>query len=500
MRTRTPLAAAGVLLWLVGLCAAAEPNAVPPGCWPAAKAERIEKALDAWFSADANDRAGLYSRVLAKQPIGLSREALARIAAARGPEGTKGPAGTTRVSLPWDPNNPRGWANIRLPDNYTPTRAWPLAICLHGSGADGDNVTSFYSPQLNNDGFITIYPTTTDKQHMWSTGAEVANVYRLLSWAGRRWRVDYRRLVVTGGSMGGMGTWSHLLSAPHLWAAGGSVAGHPAAMKGGILENLRHTPLYVLHGEKDTDGASLAPVEHVRAAVAELKRRKIPHVYVEAPDAGHTPPRKYWRAMNRWIANQKPQPHSPRPLFLPADGNRAIWQMQLDPLGLAGQDDPAWKLIQAGKSAEAIANLNRRTAGGEDSARVHLLRAVARVPGLVGEYPWSLDPDSFAGSDGWSARSEAIALKDLRAALKTKKGKGALPKFFDAAVYVMMAKIHARRFTSLVDERGIAWVRHYNAAVASVRSALTSKPGYREAARLVAALKSRLPDLPRRNR
>ena len=473
---------------------------VPVGCWPGEQADRVEQALDTYFAADANSRSAIYRETLVDLPIGLSREDLRRIASAKPPEGKKGPDGTTRMPLPWDPNNPRAWVNVRLPDNYTPARAWPVAVCLHGSNSDGDNVTSFYSPQLNRAGFITVYPTTTDRKHMWSAGIEVANVHRILSWAGRRWRVDYRRLVVTGASMGGMGTWSHLLSAPSLWAAGASVAGPPAAMKGDLLENLRRTPLYILHGEKDTDGASLAPVEHVRLAVAGLKKRNLPHVYVEAPDAGHTPPKKYWQAMNRWIAAQKSQPHSPRPLFLPPEGKRAIWQVQLDPLGLGGQGDPAWKLIQAGQTAQAIARLNRRIALGERTAHLHLLRAAARLPGLTGEYPWSLEPDRFDASEGWSTRNEAIVLGDLKAALTARTGKGALPGLFDASVHVMMGKIHARRFTSLVDRKGIAWVRHYNAAVGSVRAALRSKPGYRDALRLANALRTRLPKLPRRDR
>ncbi len=492
-------ATTAVLLTAALLCTATGAgNEPPPGSLPAKDANAVEAALTAFFAADQADRADIHRKHLAKLPAGLTLEDLQRLAKAAPPQGRKGRHGVTRVKLPWLPDNSRGWVNVALPDEYTPKRAWPVAICLHGSNSDGDNVVSFYSPQLNRAGFITLYPTTTSRKHLWSTGVEMANVYRILSWAGRRWRIDYRRLVCTGGSMGGMGTWSHLLARPGLWSAGASVAGHPAAMKGDVLERLRGVPFYILHGEKDTDGASLAPVEHVRAAVAALKRRRIEPVYVEAPGAGHTPPMKYWREMNRWITRQPPQKHSPRPLLLPDKKGRALWQVQLDPLGLEGLTDPDLELIRRGKADEARRNLTRRIRSGDAVAGTFLLRAVASVPGLLDDYPWDLKPESFGADDGWTAENESAALKDLRTALAKRDGKGSTPDLFDAAVWVTIGKLHARRYAATVDAKGLAWVKHYNAAVAAVRASLRSKAGYDEAGMLAQALRKRRPNLPRR--
>ncbi|MFP4055060.1 MAG: hypothetical protein ACLFV7_14465 [Phycisphaerae bacterium] len=500
-RGRLRSAATAVLLTAALLCTGARAgDKPPPGCLTAKDANAIEAALDAFFAADAAERVGVYRKRLAELPAGLTLEDLQRIAEAKAPRGRKHRHGVTRVKLPWLKDNPRGWVNVALPEDYTPARAWPVAVCLHGSGSDGDNVVPFYSPQLNRAGFITLYPTTTSKKHLWSTGVEMANVYRILSWAGTRWRIDFRRVVCTGGSMGGMGTWSHLLARPQLWSAGASVAGHPAAMKGDLLENLRPVPFYILHGEKDTDGASLAPVEHVRAAMAALKRRGIEPVYVEAPGAGHTPPMKYWREMNRWIARQPPQEHSPRSLLLPGPDGRALWQVQLDPLGLDGLTDPDLERIRQGKTQEARANLTCRIRKGDADATVFLLRAVSVVPGLLDDYPWDLQPNRFSEDDGWTTADESAAMKDLRTALNRSGGKGPTPGLFDAAVWVMIGKLHARRYAATVDAKGLAWVKHYNAAVAAVRASLRSSPGYVPAGRLATALKKRRPKLPRRRR
>jgi len=517
MRIAHCLAIAAMLLCLPTLVDADEPREIRGvttlGCWNSRQADRVEKALDTYFAADANSRSAIYRETLVDLPIGLSREDLRRIASAKPPEGKKGPDGTTRMPLPWDPNNPRAWVNVRLPNNYTPTRAWPVAVCLHGSDADGDNVTAFYLPQLSKAGFITLYPTTLDKSHMWSHTDEITNVHRILSWAGRRWRVDYRRLVVTGASMGGMGAWYHMLADPHIWSAGTSVSGHPAAMKGPVLQNLQGKPFYLLHGEKDT-GQTLSPVENVRTVCDRLRRRWIQVTLMEVRGVDHNIPRLWWRPMNRWIARQGRLSHSPRPMFLPDRGDPPIWRIRLDGLGLGGRADPAWWCIQAGQVESAIYFLdldrkrlqdpnfpfNAKIPRSSSPAQRSLLWAAARLPGLTREFPRSLRIAEFSNSAGWSIDGQRQALVHLKEALVQAGEGNTVPNRFIASVHVQIAKIHACRLAAALEKKGTGWLRHYNAAVAALRAALRSKPGYRDALRLAKALRTRLPELPRRGR
>lgn len=470
------------------------PAAPPPpaGCWDAAQAEKLEKSLDEFFAEpDAAKRAQAFASALEPLQPGLSLEELESIAKAVPPAGEK-KGHVWRVQAPWLKDNPRGWLNVSIPKDYSPKKTWGLVVALHGSGSDGDNLPSFYSPQMNDAGYFVIYPTTTAVANFWSTPAEMANVYRLVEWMGRNYRIDFRRLVVTGGSMGGMGTWSHLLARPELWSVGASVAGHPAALEGEIFEKLRGIPFYILHGEKDTNGASLAPVEHVRLAVEELKKRKLDYVYVEEPGAGHTPSMKYWQEMNAWIAKQAPKAFSPRPLFLPLSGERALWQRAADPAGL--QDDPALALMKSGKFADAKKDLDERIAKTPGDAKSYMLRAVANVPALAKPLPDNLDPAALKdGNDGWGALNEANALRDLDAALRAKDGKGDDAKGFDANVDLMIAKVWARRFAVTVPSGGTSWVAPYQTYVKALQESLKLNMSNPEAVRLAQAMNAKLP-------
>ncbi len=474
------------LLWAAGVACAATP-AVPAGLWDAAKAEKLETSLDAFFAeTDAGKRAELFKKeILPKEP-GLALDDFERIAKAAPPL----PGNMLRVQCPWAKENPRAWFNCSAPKGYTPAKAWGLVIALHGSNSDGNNMVPFYSPQLNDAGYFVLYPTTTAINNMWNADPEMANVYRIIDWAARNYRIDFRRLVITGASMGGMGTWSHLLEQPHVWSCGGSAAGHPAAMGGEVLENLRGIPFYILHGEKDTAGVSLADVKNVRIAVEELKKRNIDHVYVEAPGAGHTPPMEFFQAMSVWITKQAPKAWSPRPLFLPSGEKRALWQIREDRLGI--KTDPALAMIKDGKAKEAKTELDGRLRS-KDDPRVYLLRAMAQVPALIDPLPDSLDPTAMAdAAKGWNAASENAALSDLDHALRSKAGKDD-EKAFNAYTYLLIGKIWSKRFAVAIGAGGTGWVTAYQNCSNAIKASNQLDPAAVETARLAQAVIARLP-------
>ncbi len=463
--------------------------AIPADVWDAAHAEKFEKALDTFFAEkDTTKRAEIFKKDIAPQDSELKLEELETIAKAAPPTGTQNGA-LWKVQYPWGKDNPRGWFNFAMPKSYSPTKASGLVIALHGSSGDGNNLPSFYTPQLNDAGYFIIYPTTTDATHMWNDPAEMATVYRLIEWAARNYRIDLRRLVVTGGSMGGMGTWTHLLEKPEIWSAGASIAGHPAAMQGDILEKLRGIPFYILHGEQDTNGVSMADVKNVRKAVEELKKRNLEHVYVEAPGAGHTPPAQFWSAMNEWIAKQPQKAFSPRPLFFPPAGKHTLWQAKLDPLGISS--DPALALIREGKTKEARADLDARLK--KDDARASLLRAICQIPALLDPLPDNLDPKILSdASKGWGTATETAALADIAQALRSKAGKDS-PGPFDSYARLLNAKIWAKRFATSVGAGGTGWVPAYQACLKEIQAANQLDTSNAEVVRLAQAVSAKLP-------
>ncbi|MBI5725588.1 MAG: prolyl oligopeptidase family serine peptidase [Planctomycetes bacterium] len=430
---------------------------LPPMCWTARQAESIEKELDAFFAeTDPAKRAGLHREKLAGLPIGLTLDELETIARSPPLEGEKKKRGYVRMKCDWLKDNDRGWFNIALPKNYSPAKACPLAVIMHGSSADGDNMPTWYTPKLNDAGFITIYPTTTDVGRYWGDEVEVANIFRLIDWAARRYRVDFRRLVCTGGSMGGVGTWSMILQYPQLWSCASSVAGYPAATQGEILENIRGIPFYFVHGDEDH-----IPVSGPRAASADLKRRGIAHVYVEAPGEKHTPSMKYWTAMTDWLIAQGPKWHSPRPLFLPA-GGRPLWRCVQDPLGLNDPDDPVIALIRQGKTTDAAKAVQKRLADKVEPARAQMLLALNALPCLLDPYPYDLDAGKFDQKKGWNTTSENKAIEALARAIAEKDGRGPFPAAFERDLRLLLIKIHLKRVAQTAATPA-GWVAHWDA-------------------------------------
>jgi hypothetical protein len=261
-------------------------------------------------------------------------------------------------------------------------------------------------------------------------------------------------------------------------------------MSGDILEKLRGVPFYILHGEKDTNGASMADVKNVRLAVEELKKRNIEHVYVEAPGAGHTPPMECFAAMNVWMTKQAPKEWSPRPAFFPAGDKRALWQIRADPMGI--WSDPAIALIKDGKAKEAKTELDARLKT-KDEPRIYVLRALAQMPALLESLPDNLDPKAMAdAAKGWGALTENGALSDLDRALKSRSGKDDA-KAFDAYVQLQIAKIWAKRFAATVGAGGTAWVPAYQNCSNAIKASNQLDPTVIETVRLAQAVSARLP-------
>ncbi len=462
----------------------ASPAQVPAGCWPAERAERLEKSLDAFFAEpDAAKRRDLYQKDLAPQQVGLTLDELQTTLKAEPPEDKKTKGGVVRAQTPWLKDHPRGWFNFAMPQDYNPKKAWGLCVALHGGGGDGDNVVRWYQ-RFTRHGYFVIYPTSLQAGGMWSNNAEVVNVYRLIEWAARRYRIDFRRLIITGASMGGIGTWMHLMSRPELWQAGASMAAYPPVSSVSPLEKLRGVPFYVVHGEKDA-----ISVEGPRRAVEELRRRGIEVTYVEAPGAGHTVPDRFWFDMIDWLARQPPKPWSPRPLFLPPEGKRSLAQIQADPLDWAA--DPSMKLIREGKYAEARAELTKRIGQSPSDARLHMMRAMAALPALAKPLPDVLNADAFKDA-GWSG-PDAQAYADLCRALSATGGVENAPKEFQSSVHLMLAKIWAKRFVADLGNGGVAWVNPFNSCAAEVSHALRLNPQNLEAFRLGKALNASNP-------
>lgn len=156
---------------------------------------------------------------------------------------------------------------LYLPENYDQQEKWPLVLFLHGAGERGDDLNTIKKhglPKLIAAGkqypFICVSPQCP-RDRWWDPFVLTA----LLDDIESRYKVDHDRIIVTGLSMGGFGTWTLASATPNRFAAIVPICG------GGDLQRVKyisHIPTWIFHGEKDP----AVPVERSREMAAALEK------------------------------------------------------------------------------------------------------------------------------------------------------------------------------------------------------------------------------------
>ena len=473
------LALALSCLWLEGRGGAEV--ALPAGACSAQHSDAIEAALDRYFAATgAALRHQCFTRELSSLPIGLSEAELEAMAQAP-------PPGATLLRISDDPPG-QGWFNLSIPPGYTPGHACGMVVALHGANLDGDSLVPLIDHQLGAAGLLVLYPTVAHAGEMWDAPNEAARVLQLVSWVGHRYRVDFRRLSILGVAMGGMGVWSYAAEHPGVWQAAAAAASRPTLAGASALARLRAVPFFVLHGQLDAGAQSSSPLELVAEAVATMRAQGMDAQLVAVPGVGHQLPAESWAPLLQWLVFAAPKPYSPRPWFLPPPGQRALGEIELDPLGL-DSDDPALVLIRADQRAEARALLTQRIS--VDPSRLnYLYRALAWVPAMAETIPSGVTPRFFRAERGWGESNEHAALQDLQLAIKADASPG---DAFIATAYLWAAKIHLKRFLLLTGQGGTDWVAPYDAFANCIKTSLRTDPRNQEAAELALQVMQLLP-------
>lgn len=139
----------------------------------------------------------------------------------------------------------------QLPDGYESDTAkrWPLVLFLHGSGAIGATpeqlkVTGVPHGLLGRKlPVILVVPACPDRG--WSASA----LAQLLDELSAKYRIDPDRVIVTGASMGGFGTWALAGAYPGRFSAIVPICGGGNPNDAAKLSKL---PIWTFHGQLDT--------------------------------------------------------------------------------------------------------------------------------------------------------------------------------------------------------------------------------------------------------
>ena len=177
--------------------------------------------------------------------------------------------------------------SLYVPENYTPSREWPLVVCLHGAGGRGDQFIWSWLRPAKSRGYMVLAPKSLDVT--WSIlrpGLDAGSVTSMLEEVSEEYAVDRGRVYLTGLSDGGTFTYLLGLSRSQHFAGIAPVAADFSGMMDDLLRGRAgiHLPIHIVHGAHD----HIFPVEQVRSGHGLLERLGYSATYEELPDWGHS--------------------------------------------------------------------------------------------------------------------------------------------------------------------------------------------------------------------
>ena len=154
---------------------------------------------------------------------------------------------------------------ISIPPGYSPAARVPLVLALHfgGSpvGAGRSMLDILIRPALADLGAIIVAPDSIDGG--WSGPQNERAVLTLLEAVQRTYSVEPRKVIVTGFSMGGAGTWHWANKFPERFSAAIPMAGRPT----GAASTWR-VPVFAVHSQND----ERVPIGPAKKQIEELQQ------------------------------------------------------------------------------------------------------------------------------------------------------------------------------------------------------------------------------------
>lgn len=177
--------------------------------------------------------------------------------------------------------------SLYVPESYTPSRKWPLIVCLHGAYGRGDHYIWSWLRPAKSRGYMLLAPKSLDVT--WSIlqpERDTASVAAMLDEVCGEYAVDRGRVYLSGLSDGGTFTYLLGLGRPELFAGIAPVAGDFTGMMDDMLRGRQgiDLPICIVHGAHD----HIFPVDPIRRGHALLQRLGYNARYEELPDWGHS--------------------------------------------------------------------------------------------------------------------------------------------------------------------------------------------------------------------
>lgn len=158
---------------------------------------------------------------------------------------------------------------------------------------------------------LVVRPTGRGPGSLYQNYGEI-DVIEVIEDVAKNFVIDRDRISITGTSMGGAAVWYLISHYPDLFAAAAPFCGYcdyrlwekpdglhfhmyrweefswKSRSAAFLIENLEHTPVWIVHGEWDRAIGGGVSVEHSRQMASSLESKRFPYIYTEVPCAGHS--------------------------------------------------------------------------------------------------------------------------------------------------------------------------------------------------------------------
>ncbi|PAY10674.1 phospholipase [Bradyrhizobium sp. UFLA03-84] len=198
----------------------------------------------------------------------------------------------------------RGGFSMYVPEYYTPDRAWPLVMALHGGSGNGRGFLWSWLRDARSRGAILVAPTATGQTWaLMGEDTDTPNLNRILDQVHARWNIDATRMLLTGMSDGGTFSYVTGLDGASRFTHLAPVAAtfHPLMAEMADADRLRGLPIFITHGRLDW----MFPVQTARQTQGLLSAAGARVTYREIDDLSHTYPREINSEILRWLNGER---------------------------------------------------------------------------------------------------------------------------------------------------------------------------------------------------
>lgn len=167
---------------------------------------------------------------------------------------------------------------VYVPETYTPDKLWPVVLLLHDGSRQMSAGRYYFETGLQKEYPAIVIVPIAPPGYDWNSAAPLA--LEALQNVAKDYKLDPKRIYLTGYSMGGIGVYSMLARYHEIFAGAFAVCGTYDPLKITAIDDV---PLLIYHTQKD----NTFPVQITRDIHARLKGKKRDVAYIEQEDASH---------------------------------------------------------------------------------------------------------------------------------------------------------------------------------------------------------------------